>query len=183
MIILAILLGIVGTLADYRTSSKFLSTGVSEISKFNQDEYGYFSPFKYWRWHIPVLAAFIVPYILTGESLFGLGLIVIGGLRLFFAIKNDRLNKKSRAAQIAVLERLARVAEYDYDTVAPLVGTQAIDHKGGRGRIRDFGWWYVKVDPFDLRSDFVVYEKVLPLIWAEAHKPEWFTDTTIREVK
>lgn len=188
-----IVIALAGTYADYWKSMRQMAYGKYEATKWNRNKYRYLDPVKFWLWKALLIIPFLAIYFLTGEGAFGFGLWMIGFLGFFITIKDLPEAAANRREQIEDLRALSKIKIYNYmEALAVLNSRDQGDKKeepifiaGGRGRIADFGWFYVDGLRDDDPGDMVtVAEKCVPAIWNLAQLPEnqWFANTKERRV-
>lgn len=166
---------IVGSFLDIRSSLKFPYYGATERIPFWRDKYGFFSLNR----HLIAFGIFIAVMIAAKFLWFGnqVGIVfyIIGGARIWAGIYNERGLKENRIEQIRVLTRLDELADTGVtDPSAPEIDTllrkKPITKKADRAFYKLFGWLHVPNSGSDYDIAIALRNKLI----AHAQKAIWF---------
>jgi hypothetical protein len=178
---------------DHKSSLKQVPYGLAEgdIWKINRDQYGYYSPANFWKWHLIYFAVWtalaLVLYFLAesardkNQILLFMSLIgYFPAAAAFFIrvyLKTAKAKYSREQQQIPILKQI-RLAASPEDIHVSMVGRVV----GGRARYFEFPWLYVDGAGSKLEAAEQLQKRVLPELWKLSQQPEstWFNDTRMR---
>lgn len=175
---LSLVVLVVGSWFDIRSSRKFIYYGSMEGMPLWQDKQGFFDVKKNVLWFGIFVAAFIaLKFAYLGNQV-GIVFYIIGVGRFLVSFYNESGMKKRRAVQTDVLTKLSQQAAAgnmspNSPEIHAILKSHAIFNKGGKAFFKLFGWLQI-ADPG--REQSVLPLRQLIIFHAQRPSSEWFPE-------